>query len=168
LSQIKVRRTAACWPAKSGILRAELKATMQNGSTASSNPVVIVIDDDLAVRNSLRFSLQIEGFAVRAYASGADLPAAAELPRAGCLVVDYYLPGTNGLELLRELRAQQVKLPGLLVTSHPSDALRRQAAQDGVTIIEKPLLGNVLVDGIRAALARSAHARPDPQAPSRQ
>jgi FixJ family two-component response regulator len=128
---------------------------MQNNCTAQGEPVVIVIDDDQAVRNSLRFSLQIEGFAVRAYASGAELPSAAELPRCGCLVVDYFLPGTNGLDLLRTLRAQQVKLPGLLVTSHPSETVRKQAAREGVTIIEKPLLGNVLVDGIRAALARS-------------
>jgi FixJ family two-component response regulator len=131
---------------------------MRNGSGAalSVEPVVIVIDDDLAVRNSLRFSLQIEGFSVRAYASGAELLDGAELPRFGCLVIDYYLPEMNGLDVLRKLRDQKVTLPALLITSHPSEAVRKQAAQAGVTIVEKPLLGNVLVDGIRDALARVA------------
>lgn len=131
---------------------------MRISSDAAPNlePVVIVLDDDLAVRNSLRFSLQIEGFSVRAYASGDELLEAAEFPRLGCLVVDYYLPGTNGLDVLRKLREHKVMLPALLVTSHPSEAVRKQAAQAGVTIVEKPLLGNVLIDGIRAALAREA------------
>jgi FixJ family two-component response regulator len=124
--------------------------------TALGDPVVIVIDDDLAVRNSLGFSLQVEGFAVRTYASGNELPNAAALPRRGCLVVDYYLPGTNGLALLQSLRERNVMLPALLVTSHPSETVRKQAAQAGVTIIEKPLLGNVLIDGIREAIARDA------------
>ena len=124
------------------------------GAAPNPDPVVIVIDDDLAVRNSLRFSLQIEGFSVRAYASGAELLDGAELPRRGCLVVDYFLPAMNGLDVLRALRERKVTLPALLVTSHPSEAVRKQAALAGVTIIEKPLLGNVLVDGIRDALAR--------------
>jgi len=126
------------------------------GSAPNLEPVVIVIDDDLAVRNSLRFSLQVEGFSVRAYASGAELPSATELPRFGCLVVDYYLPETNGLDVLRKLRDEKVTLPALLITSHPSEIVRKQAAQAGVTIVEKPLLGNVLIDGIRDALARVA------------
>ena len=131
---------------------------MRTGIGAAGNlePVVIVLDDDLAVRNSLSFSLQIEGFSVRAYASGADLLEASELPRFGCLVVDYFLPGMNGLDVLRKLRERMVTLPALLVTSHPSETVRKQAAQAGVTIVEKPLLGNVLVDGIRDALAREA------------
>src|SRR5215467_5855821 len=66
----------------------------------TARPVVLVIDDDLAVRNSLKFALEIEGFCVRVYPSGAELLDETDMPDRGCLVADYHLQGMNGLELL--------------------------------------------------------------------
>jgi FixJ family two-component response regulator len=123
---------------------------------AVREPTILIVDDDQAVRSSLSFSLQVDGFPVRAYAAASELLEATDLPENGCLVVDYYLPDTTGLELLRALRARRVNLPAVLVTSNPSQAVRRQAAAAGVPIIEKPLLGNALIDGIRDALARAS------------
>jgi two-component system, LuxR family, response regulator FixJ len=113
---------------------------------------VVIIDDDPAVRNSLKFALEVEGFAVRAYPAGADLLREAEVPADGCLVVDYKLPGMNGLDLLVELRGRAVDLPAILITTHPSSEVRRRAALAGVTLIEKPLLNDTLFQAIRAAL----------------
>jgi two-component system, LuxR family, response regulator FixJ len=113
---------------------------------------VLIIDDDPAVRNSLKFALEVEGFAVRAYHTGADLLRDAELPAEGCLVVDYKLPEMNGLDLLVELRKRNVELPAILITTHPSSEVRRRAALAGVMLIEKPLLNDTLFQGIRAAL----------------
>ena len=58
------------------------------GALSNSGLVVIVISDDLAVRNSLKFWLEIEGLAVRSYVSGADLLNAGDLARCDCYVVD--------------------------------------------------------------------------------
>jgi two-component system, LuxR family, response regulator FixJ len=116
-----------------------------------AGPVVVIVDDDLAVRSSLAFSLETEGIAVRAYVSGAEL--LMELPDAACFVIDYKLPGMNGLELLAELRRRQVAAPAILITTHPSAAVRERAAADGMTLVEKPLLGDALFREIRAALA---------------
>jgi two-component system, LuxR family, response regulator FixJ len=113
---------------------------------------VVIIDDDPAVRNSLKFALEVEGFAVRAYPAGADLLRETEFPADGCLVVDYKLPGMNGLDLLVELRRREVDLPAILITTHPSSEARRRAALAGVTLIEKPLLSDTLFQAIRATL----------------
>jgi two-component system, LuxR family, response regulator FixJ len=114
---------------------------------------VLIVDDDPALRNSLKFALEVEGFAVRAYRTGAELLAEGRMPEEGCLVVDYKLPEMNGLDLLSELRRRKVDLPAILMTTHPTSAVRNRAAEAGVHVIEKPLLNDTLFLGIRAALA---------------
>jgi two-component system response regulator FixJ len=125
---------------------------------APRRPTVVVIDDDPAVRSSLKFALEVEGFAVRVYPTGSDLLNEEEMPESGCLVTDYNLPGMNGLDLLARLRERKVSLPAILITTHPSAAVRSRAASAGVRLIEKPLLGDALFQGIRAALGDAARA----------
>jgi FixJ family two-component response regulator len=62
--------------------------------------VVLVVDDDEAVRHSLRSLMESEGFAVCAFSNGHDLLNEPSLPAIGCLVVDYHMPEMNGLELV--------------------------------------------------------------------
>jgi two-component system, LuxR family, response regulator FixJ len=119
------------------------------GGSAVPGYVVIIIDDDLAVRNSLKFSLEIEGLTVRSYATGAELLSAGDLELCSCLVVDQNMPGMNGLDLIALLRARHIAAPAILITSHPSPSLRERAHKAGVPIVEKPLLGNALFDKIR-------------------
>jgi two-component system, LuxR family, response regulator FixJ len=116
-----------------------------------TKPVVVIVDDDLAVRSSLAFSLRTEGIAVRAYVDAAEL--LMDMPDAACFVIDYKLPGMNGLDLLAELRRREVRAPAILITTHPSAAVRERAAADGMALIEKPLLGDALFREIRSALA---------------
>jgi len=59
--------------------------------------IMLVVDDDAAVRSSLKFILEVEGFYVRVYASAEELLKEESLPDPGCLVVDYHMPGMNGL-----------------------------------------------------------------------
>src|SRR5262245_46415703 len=117
----------------------------------ASRSVVIVVDDDPAVRNSLKFSLEIEGFIVRLYASGSELLDERADRDCSCLVVDQRMPGIAGLDLISRLREQHVAAPAILITSHPNAALARRAASANVPIVEKPLLGNALVERIRDA-----------------
>ncbi len=115
---------------------------------------IAIIDDDLAVRNSLKFTLEIEGFAVRVYATGQELLNDSEAAQYGCLVVDQNMPGLNGLDLIAQLRDRKIFVPAILITSHPSRALRERAASANIPIVEKPLLTGALMDGIHHALAR--------------
>lgn len=127
--------------------------TRQKQQLANPCPVLLVVDDDPAVRNSLKFSLEIEGFAVRLFADAQTLLNTPTLPPSACLVIDYYLPDMSGLELLSALRSRGVTLPAFLITGHPSVAVRQRAADAGVTIVDKPLLGNGLLETIYGALA---------------
>jgi two-component system, LuxR family, response regulator FixJ len=115
---------------------------------------VLIVDDDPAVRSSLKFVLQIEGFFVREYPDSADLLNDSDIPSNACLVIDYRLRSMNGLALLAELRRRNITLPAILVTSHPSAAVRADTAAAGAVLVEKPLLNECLFDGIRSALVR--------------
>jgi two-component system, LuxR family, response regulator FixJ len=116
--------------------------------------IVIVVDDDPAVLNSLKFAFEIEGFDVRAYPSAGALLDNGGLPGRGCLVLDYQMPGMNGLALLKRLRDRGETLPALLITT-PNAAVYSQAAAAGVPIVEKPLFGDTLVGKVRDMLATS-------------
>ena len=117
-------------------------------------PLVFVIDDDGAIRDSLKFSLEIDGFWVRTYASAKELCAVSDLSHCSCLVVDQKLPETCGIDLIAALRRQGLLTPAILITSQPTAALRERASRTGIPIVEKPLIGTALLDGIRRALSQ--------------
>jgi len=119
---------------------------------AHSNRTVLVVDDDPAVRNSLRFSLEIDGYRVRLFNSDSDVLALDELPSSSCVIVDYNLPGANGLDLLAAMRARGYTSPAILITSDPPVGVRLRAAAAGVAIVEKPLLGDALINAIHTAV----------------
>jgi FixJ family two-component response regulator len=115
---------------------------------------VIVVDDDDAVRKSLKFALELEGLEVRLYQGAAELLADADLPPRGCLVVDYYMPVMNGVELVERLRKRHVDYPVILITAKATDDVRGRAARSGIRqVLEKPLADGMLVESIRGALA---------------
>jgi two-component system response regulator FixJ len=127
---------------------AKVKA-MQKSNRGMSSNVVVVVDDDHPVRNSLNFSLEIEGFSVRTFACGGDLLGSSLPHRYACLVIDQVLPGMSGLDLIEKLRERNISVPAILITTNPSATLIERAKGAGVRIVEKPLLGNALIDQIR-------------------
>ena len=126
---------------------------------ASRSQVVLVVDDDAAVRNALKFLLEIEGFDVRLYDSPAAVLAAVladrHLPAGACLVADYRMPGMEGVQLVDALHARRVEIPAILIISERADdQLTRRARRSGIhEILEKPLSDSALVESIRHALA---------------
>jgi len=124
----------------------------QSDTATGSRHTVLVLDDDSAVRDSLKFSLEIEGFEVRTYASPMDLLNDTALLAASCLIVDYHMPTMNGLDVVESLRNRRRSMPAILVTSHPNSGIRERAAAAGVILVEKPFRGAFLMDCIRAAL----------------
>lgn len=117
-------------------------------------PVVAVVDDDAAVCNSLKFSLELEGFKVRTYGSGGELLRVEDIACFACFVIDQKMPGMSGLEVIAKLREYNIGAPAILTISQPSVGLSARAAKANVPIVEKPFLGNTLVDKIREACER--------------
>jgi two-component system, LuxR family, response regulator FixJ len=121
---------------------------MPQGELAAPMPVIAVVDDDPAVCNSMKFSLELEGFAVRVYRSGAEFLAAGNLRDCKCFIIDQRMPGMSGMEVIAELRGRKVSTPAILIISQPNKVLSARAAEAHVPIIEKHLLSNALVEKI--------------------
>ena len=118
---------------------------------------VIIVEDDPSVLGSLKFALEVGGWDVRAHATPEALLQAGALPKRSCLVVDYRLPGMNGLDLVRRLRAAGARLPAVLMTTS-NRALQGEAARAGVPILEKPIELDQLQRTLRAMLGSKSLA----------
>lgn len=113
-------------------------------------PLVFVINDDDAVRHSLRFSLEVEGFAVVEYASGGEFLDAPSIAGAACAVVDGNLPDMTGLEVLRRLRARGISIPAIITSARVTESVVKGAAAAGALVMEKPFLGTELLNNVHA------------------
>ncbi len=115
--------------------------------------LVLVVDDDLALRESLKFALELEDLEVHACSGGAELLMHPRLPEAACLVVHYEMPVMDGFQVIAELRARRHVVPVVLITNLASAALCRRAAAIGVRhVVEKPLLDSTLIESIQEIL----------------
>jgi len=119
-----------------------------------SDPVVHVVDDDAAVRDSIAFLLETAGLAVRTYESAPAFLAATD-PAPGCIVTDVRMPEMSGVELVRRLKALGRPDPVIVITGHADVPLAVEAMKAGVSdFIEKPFDDEVLLAAIAAALRR--------------
>ena len=112
---------------------------------------VVIVDDDEAVLSAL------VGYSVRPFRNAETMLAAPRLAEADCLVIDHNLPDGSGLEVLVRLRSQGVRSPAVIITTQPPARLRARAAMLGVTIVEKPLLGDQLSGRVRDLIAAASH-----------
>jgi FixJ family two-component response regulator len=125
------------------------------GARHDMRDFIAVVDDDPAVCHSLTFALEIEGFEVKAFRSGDDILKDENLSSFHCLIIDYSMPGMNGLELLRQLRNRGIVTPAILITGVTRPSLHERAQSAGILVVEKPFSGTLLVDSIKRAVART-------------
>lgn len=118
-------------------------------------PLLLLVDDDPGVLASLQFSLELEGFRVGVFDSGEILMNQADLAHPSCLVLDYRLPGVDGLALLQVLRERGEICPAVIITSNPTRRIRQRTTEAGAVLIEKPLLSDGLTVAIRRLIDRS-------------
>lgn len=121
-----------------------------DGAMLSAKMNILIVDDDPAVRDALKFSLELEGFKVHTCRDGMELLAHQCLPKSDCIVLDYKMPGLDGLNVLRQLAERQVAVPVILITGPVTENLRNRAIRAGARLVlEKPLLDGALTDKIR-------------------
>jgi two-component system, LuxR family, response regulator FixJ len=122
----------------------------------ASNPLVHVIDDDDAARQSLAFLLEAAHFAARAYESAKIFLDAVPALEAGCVITDVRMPEIDGIELLRRFKSLKIGWPVIVISGHADVPLAIEAMKQGAAdFIEKPYEGDVVLGAVRAAL--SAH-----------
>lgn len=130
------------------------------------NPVILIVDDDKSMRDSLGILLRSVNFGVRVFASAHHLLAERDVC-GSCLITDLRMPDLDGIELQKELLRRNVEMPVIVMTGHGDVAHAVRAMKAGaIDFIEKPLDENMLLTSVRRALeignhrqSRSAEAR---------
>ncbi|HEY5718911.1 MAG TPA: response regulator transcription factor, partial [Gammaproteobacteria bacterium] len=121
---------------------------------------VFVIDDDEAVRTSLRLLLKSVGLPVETFASAQEFLDQYDEDRAGCLVLDIRMPGISGLELQQHLNDRNSITPIVFITGHGDVPMAVEAMQAGaVDFIQKPFRDQDLIDRINRALDKDRDMR---------
>ena len=116
-------------------------------------PTIFIVDDDEAVRDSLKLLLESYGMKVEDYASTAEFAQHYRPCACECLILDQHLPGITGLDFLSSPKGPTSGLPVILMTGRGDSALRDRAAQLGVSAyLEKPVGDGVLIAAIHRAL----------------
>ena len=126
----------------------------------TTDPVIHAVDDDERFLAALTRSLHETGLPVRGYGSGQELLDSLETRCSGCVVSDLRMPGMDGLELYRRLKARGARLPMIFVTGH-GDARQAVAAlkAGAVDFLEKPFPEQVLLKSVGQALEADAVER---------
>jgi two-component system response regulator FixJ len=114
---------------------------------------VFIVDDDEAIRDALRLSLQMIGFTVEVYASGPEFLDKYQENRPGCLLLDLYMPRMNGLEVQQELIKRNARIPIIFMTGYCTTQEVIAAREAGaVDFLNKPIPKSLLTERILKAL----------------
>ncbi len=124
------------------------------------SPVVFIVDDDEAVRGSLRLLLKSVGIAASTYASAVEFLDTYNAAQPGCLILDVRMPGMTGLELQERLNVQGAVIPVIFITGHGDIPMAVEAMQAGAfDFLQKPFRDQQLIDCLQRALKRDAANR---------
>jgi len=138
------------------LLAGPVAARVEGGRLALAGATIHVVDDDDRLRASLAALLEDEGAAVIAYASCEAFLAADKPTGAACLLLDAYLPGMSGLQLLQKLQDEKRAMPVIMITGDSDVPTAIKAMKAGASdFIEKPVGAVELIAGIKRALAHA-------------
>jgi two-component system, LuxR family, response regulator FixJ len=119
------------------------------------SPVVFIVDDDEAVRSSLRLLLKSVGLVPSALACAREFLDKYDAAQPGCLVLDVRMPEMSGLELQEQLNLQGAVLPVIFITGHGDVPMAVEAMQAGACdFLQKPFRDQDLIDRIQRALEK--------------
>jgi len=125
-----------------------------------TDPTVFIVDDDEAIRDSLRWMLKSRGVASQSWESAESFLASYGEAMHGCLVLDIRMDGMSGLDLFDRLNERRCQLPVIFLTGHADVPMAVAALKKGAhDFVEKPFNDNELVDKIDGALAKAAILR---------
>ena len=118
-------------------------------------PVVFIVDDDEAVRNSLRLLVKSVGLTAGALVSAQEFLTSYDPLQPGCLVLDVRMPGMSGLELQQQLNLRGAVIPVIFITGHGDVPMAVEAMQQGAfDFLQKPFRDQDLIDRIQRALEK--------------
>lgn len=126
----------------------------------TDDPLIWLLDDDQAIRDSLRMLLECGGFRVRLFETGAALLAALPDQPRGCLLLDLDMRDMDGLAVLAALRARDIRIPAVVFTGRGDPALEATVVRAGAhCLLYKPVADGVLFAALRAAAGGAGSMR---------
>jgi FixJ family two-component response regulator len=129
---------------------------MKASSMAGATSAVVVVDDDISVRESLELLITEAGWRAELFASAEEFLARPRPVGASCLILDVNLPELSGLELQKRIAADHSAMPIIFITGHGNIPMTVQAMKAGaVEFLTKPYTSEVLLGAVRSALERS-------------
>ena len=121
---------------------------------------VYIVDDDEAVRSSVRFLTRSVGLQAQAFVSAQEFLGAYDPRQPGCLLLDVRMPGMSGLDLQQELNRRGATIPVVFITGHGAVPMAVEAMQQGAfDFLQKPFRDQDLLDRVQRALARDTESR---------
>ena len=115
--------------------------------------VVVAVDDDFRVRESIESLVESAGYAPQLFSTAEQFLNSGTLPVAACVITDVRMPGMDGIELQRRIRRERPTLPVIFISAHNNPEIRQEALADGaVDFLCKPFDPTDLLGKIRAAL----------------
>ncbi len=131
-------------------------ATRSAPTLSQNTDTIYVVDDDTNICDGFRAVLESAGHVVETFATSEAFLKAYQPGRGGCLLVDGYLPGLNGLQLLHRLRGSGDRLPAIMITGSSDVQMAVQTMKAGASdFIEKPVSGPELIASVKRALDQS-------------
>ena len=120
---------------------------------AANQTIVHLVDDDDAVRDSLKLLLESYGLEVRDHSSALGFLEKMPPTAVGCLVLDLHLPVVSGLDLIGIMKERGIRIPVVLITGRSEAETKARALQSGVIqFLEKPVAEETLIPAVRSAL----------------
>jgi FixJ family two-component response regulator len=124
--------------------------------TGVAKDVIVGVDDDFRVRESLKRLMDSAGYASLVFSSAEEFLRSGTLAEAACLITDVRMPGIDGLELQRRVRLERPKLAVILISAHHDEATRQRALHQGAAgFLYKPFDAAELLGKIERALGEA-------------
>jgi FixJ family two-component response regulator len=119
-------------------------------------PLISIVDDDDSLRGSLENLIRSFGFRTQGFPSAEAFLSGQQARETACLILDVRMPGLNGLDLQREMTAENWRVPIIFITSHgDNDAQARALEAGAVAFLYKPCREEDLLSAIEAALGQT-------------
>jgi FixJ family two-component response regulator len=118
--------------------------------------IVVAVDDDFRVRESLESLIESAGYEPEVFPSAEEFLQSGTLPMATCVITDVRMPGIDGIELQRRIKLERPDLPVIFISAHNHAEIRQKALDDGAfDFLFKPFDAADLLEAIQAALAKA-------------
>jgi two-component system response regulator FixJ len=121
----------------------------------AASPKIFVVDDDEAVRDSIKVLLEIHGLEVEDFGSTSEFTSHYRKPAQGCLILDHHLSRTTGVDFLTSAEGRRLGIPVILIAGQGDPTIERRAREAGVAeYLHKPVGERKLIETVERVIGR--------------